>query len=67
MRELVSAKEAAGIIGVTVGRVYGILDLKPAHDKPRLYLRADVEALAAEYQPIGRTGQRRRVLAPSEI
>lgn len=58
--DLVSAKEASQIIGITVKRVYLIDDLLPAHDKPRLYHRHDVEKIAMEYKPAGKHERQKR-------
>lgn len=58
--DLVSAAQAAQIIGITVARVYRLQDLVPVHPKPRLYSREDVERIAAEYKPSGRFGAQKR-------
>lgn len=59
--DIVSRAQAAQIIGITPEGVAGIPDLHPLTEHPYTYLRADVLAIASEYQPVGRTGQRRRV------
>ena len=65
--EIVSAAEAARIIGVSVTMVYKIQDLEPVHPRPRMYLKADVERIAESYQPAGRVGAQKRRVSGSKI
>ena len=58
--EIISAKDAALLIGISVQRLYRIEGLEYAHDKPRMYFRDDILKLAEEYQPVGRIGKQRR-------
>ena len=59
--DILTAREAADLIGITVARVYQIPDLYPVRPgPPYLYDRADVERIAAEYQPVGRGGYQKR-------
>lgn len=62
--DLVTAAEAGRIIADRHGAkrplspriIYAHPGLTAARDHPRLYRREDVERLAGEYQPVGRSG-----------
>lgn len=62
-RELVTAKEAAGILGVSLSVVYKLTDeeIKPYLNKPLLFLGEDILRLAKKFKPTKGGRQRRRV------
>ncbi len=66
MNRLISAIEAAKLVGVTKKVIYDADELKPALHKPRVYKREDVERFARQFQTTQSGKQRRRPRKPKK-